>query len=333
MALDLSTTYLGIKLANPIMPGASPLVDSLDRVKAMQDAGASAIVMHSLFEEQIDREMKAEYAHLRRHEDVFAEAANFFPESDDYALGPQEYLAHIRKIKETCKLPVIASLNGTQIGGWVEYANLIQQAGADALELNLYYLATDGAISGEEVETDVLEIVRTVKAGVKIPVAVKLSPFFSSLSHMAKEIELNGADGLVLFNRFYQPDIDLEALEVVPKLDLSSPEELRLRLRWLAILFGQVKLPMACTGGVHSAHDVVKSILAGASVVQVVSSLLKHNPAHIRTLLTGLEQWMQEKEYASVAQMRGALSLQNCPDPAAFERANYLKILQVWRTN
>ncbi len=332
MALDLSTTYLGIKLANPIMPGASPLVDSLDRVKAMQDAGASAIVMHSLFEEQIDREMKAEYAHLRRHEDVFAEAANFFPESDDYALGPQEYLAHIRKIKETCKLPVIASLNGTQIGGWVEYANLIQQAGADALELNLYYLATDGAISGEEVETDVLEIVRTVKAGVKIPVAVKLSPFFSSLSHMAKEIELNGADGLVLFNRFYQPDIDLDALEVVPKLDLSSPEELRLRLRWLAILFGQVKLPMACTGGVHSAHDVVKSILAGASVVQVVSSLLKHNPAHIRTLLAGLEQWMQEKEYASVSQMRGALSLQNCPDPAAFERANYLKILQVWKT-
>ena len=332
MALDLSTTYLGIKLANPIMPGASPLVDSLDRVKAMQDAGASAIVMHSLFEEQIDREMKAEYAHLRRHEDVFAEAANFFPESDDYALGPQEYLAHIRKIKETCKLPVIASLNGTQLGGWVEYANLIQQAGADALELNLYYLATDGAISGEEVETDVLEIVRTVKAGVKIPVAVKLSPFFSSLSHMAKEIELNGADGLVLFNRFYQPDIDLEALEVVPKLDLSSPEELRLRLRWLAILFGQVKLPMACTGGIHTSSDVVKSILAGASAVQVVSSLLKHNPAHIRTLLDGLEKWMQEKEYASVAQMRGALSLQHCPDPAAFERANYLKILQVWKS-
>jgi dihydroorotate dehydrogenase (fumarate) len=332
MALDLSTTYLGIKLANPIMPGASPLVDSLDRVKAMQDAGASAIVMHSLFEEQIDREMKAEYVHLRSHEDVFAEAANFFPESDDYALGPQEYLAHIRRIKETCKLPVIASLNGTQLGGWVEYANLIQQAGADALELNLYYLATDGAISGEEVETDVLEIVRTVKAGVKIPVAVKLSPFFSSVSHMAKEIELNGADGLVLFNRFYQPDIDLDALEVVPKLDLSSPEELRLRLRWLAILFGQVKLPMACTGGVHSAHDVVKAILAGASVVQVVSSLLKQNPAHIRTLLAGLEQWMQEKEYSSVSQMRGALSLQNCPDPAAFERANYLKILQVWKT-
>ena len=332
MALDLSTTDLGIKLANPIMPGASPLVDSLDRVKAMQDAGASAIVMHSLFEEQIDREMKAEYVHLRSHEDVFAEAANFFPESDDYALGPQEYLAHIRRIKETCKLPVIASLNGTQLGGWVEYANLIQQAGADALELNLYYLATDGAISGEEVETDVLEIVRTVKAGVKIPVAVKLSPFFSSVSHMAKEIELNGADGLVLFNRFYQPDIDLDALEVVPKLDLSSPEELRLRLRWLAILFGQVKLPMACTGGVHSAHDVVKAILAGASVVQVVSSLLKQNPAHIRTLLAGLEQWMQEKEYSSVSQMRGALSLQNCPDPAAFERANYLKILQVWKT-
>jgi dihydroorotate dehydrogenase (fumarate) len=330
MALDLSTTYLGLTLANPIMPGASPLVDSLDRVKALQDAGASAIVMHSLFEEQIDREMKAEYAHLHRHEDVFAEAANFFPESDDYALGPQEYLEHIRKVKESCKLPVIASLNGTQLGGWVEYANLIQQAGADALELNLYYLATDAAVSGEEVETDVLEIVRTVKAGVKIPVAVKLSPFFSSLAHLAKELESNGADGLVLFNRFYQPDIDLDALEVVPKLDLSSPEELRLRLRWLAILFGQVKLPLACTGGVHSAGDVAKALLAGANVVQVVSAILRHNPTQIRTMLDGLEKWMQEKEYESVNQMRGALSLQNCPDPSAFERANYLKVLQLW---
>ena len=332
MPLDLSTTYLGLKLANPIMPGASPLVDSLDRVKALQDAGASAIVMHSLFEEQIDREMKAEYAHLHRHEDVFAEAASFFPESDTYALGPQEYLEHIRRVKESCNLPVIASLNGMQLGGWVEYANLIQQAGADALELNLYYLATDAAFSGEEVESDVVEIVRTVKASVKIPVAVKLSPFFSSFAHLARELEGAGADGLVLFNRFYQPDIDLDALEVEPRLELSTPDELRLRLRWLAILFGQVKLPLACTGGVHSASDVAKAILAGADVVQVVSSLLKHGPAQIRTMLDGLEKWMQEKEYESVNQMRGALSLQNCPDPSAFERANYLKILQLWKT-
>ena len=332
MAIDLSTTYLGLKLSSPLMPGASPLVDSLDRVKAMQDAGAAAIVLHSLFEEQIDREMKAEYAHLHQHEGVFAEAVNFFPESDDYALGPQEYLEHIRRIKEACKLPVIASLNGTQLGGWVEYANLIQQAGADALELNLYYVATDGAVSGEEVENDVIEIVRTVKAGVKIPVAVKLSPFFSSLSHMAKEIELSGADGLVLFNRFYQPDIDLETLEAVPKLDLSTPEELRLRLRWLAILFGQLKIPMACSGGVHSAGDAAKALLAGASAVQVVSALLKHGPAHLRTIRDGLAQWMEKNEYESVVQMRGAISLQNCPDPAAFERANYLKILQVWET-
>ncbi len=332
MALDLSTNYLGLKLASPLMAGASPLVDNLDTVKALQDAGASAIVLRSLFEEQIDREMKAEYAHLRRHEDVFAEAANFFPESDDYALGPQEYLEHIRKVKETCKLPVVASLNGTQIGGWVEYANLIQQAGADALELNLYYLATDAAVSGEEVESDVVEIVRTVKAGVKIPVAVKLSPFFSSLAHMAKEIEGAGADGLVLFNRFYQPDVDLDALEVVPKLDLSNQEELRLRLRWLAILFGQVKLPMACSGGVHAPGDVAKAILTGASVVQVVSALLKNNPGHLRTLRDGLEKWMAEKEYESVGQMRGALSLQNCPDPSAYERANYLKVLQLWKS-
>lgn len=332
MALDLSTTYLGLKLSSPLMPGASPLVDNLDNVKALQDAGASAIVLRSLFEEQIDREMKAEYAHLKRHEDVFAEAASFFPESDEYALGPQEYLEHIRKVKETCKLPVIASLNGTQIGGWVEYANLIQQAGADALELNLYHLATDGAVSGEEVETDLLEIVRTVKAGVKIPVAVKLSPFFSSLASFAKEVETTGADGLVLFNRFYQPDIDLDALEVLPKLDLSSPEELRLRLRWLAIIFGQVKLPMACSGGVHSGNDVAKAILAGASAVQVVSALLKHEPKALRTMREGLEKWMVEKEYESVAQMRGALSLQNCPDPSAFERANYLKVLQLWKS-
>ncbi len=332
MALDLSTTYLGLKLSSPLMPGASPLVDNLDHVKALQDAGASAIVLRSLFEEQIDREMKAEYAHLKRHEDVFAEAAGFFPESDEYALGPQEYLEHIRKVKEACQLPVIASLNGTQIGGWVEYANLIQQAGADALELNLYYLATDAAVSGEEVESDVVEIVRTVKAGVKIPVAVKLSPFFSALGHLAKEVEGIGADGLVLFNRFYQPDIDLDALEVLPKLDLSTPEELRLRLRWLAILFGQVKLPLACSGGVHSSGDVAKAILAGANTVQVVSALLKHGPAHLRTLRIGLEQWMQEKEYESVSQMRGALSLQNCPDPSAFERANYLKVLQLWKS-
>ncbi len=332
MALDLTTHYLGLKLANPLMPGASPLVDTLDRVQALQDAGAAAIVMHSLFEEQIDREMKAEYAHLKRHEDVFAEAASFFPESDDYALGPQEYLEHIRKIKERCQLPVIASLNGSQIGGWVEYANLIQQAGADALELNLYYLATDAAVSGEEVETDILEIVRTVKSSVKIPVAVKLAPFYSSLAHFAREIELTGADGLVLFNRFYQPDIDLENLEAVPSLDLSSPEELRLRLRWLAILAGQVKIPMACSGGVHSGADVVKALLAGASAVQVVSALLKHKPAALGAMLAGLKDWMQAKEYESVAQMRGALSLQNCPDPAAFERANYLKILQVWKT-
>lgn len=331
MAIDLSTTYLGLKLSSPLMPGASPLVDNLDNVKALQDAGASAIVLRSLFEEQIDREAKAEYAHLKRHEDVFAEAASFFPESADYALGPQEYLEHIRKVKETTKLPVIASLNGTQIGGWVEYANLIQQAGADALELNLYHLATDAAVSGEEVETDLLEIIRTVKAGVKIPVAVKLSPFFSSLASFAKEIEATGADGLVLFNRFYQPDIDLDALEVVPKLDLSTPEELRLRLRWLAIIFGQVKLPLACSGGVHSGADAAKAILAGASAVQVVSALLKHGPSHLATIRAGLERVLIEKEYESVSQLRGALSLQNCPDPAAFERANYLKVLQLWR--
>lgn len=331
MSLDLSTTYLGLKLKNPLMPGASPLVDNLDRVRALEDSGAAAIVMHSLFEEQIEGEMRAEYAHLRRHRDVFAEAASFFPEADDYALGPQEYLEHIRRLKDAVGIPVIASLNGKALGGWVEYANLIQQAGADALELNLYYVPTDPAVSGDEIESDVLEIVRAVKGGVKIPVAVKLSPFYSSVSHMAKELEVCGADGLVLFNRFYQPDIDVETLEVVPKLELSTPEELRLRLRWLAILFGNVNIPLACSGGVHAPADLVKALLAGATSVQVVSALLKRNPDFIRAMLAGLRAWMEAKEYHSVAQMRGALSLQHCPDPAAFERANYLKVLQVWK--
>jgi dihydroorotate dehydrogenase (fumarate) len=329
---NLTTSYLGLTLPHPIMPGASPLVDNLDSVRQLEDAGAAAIVMHSLFEEQIENELRAEFTHLRRFEDVFSEANDFFPRGDDYALGPQEYLEQIRRLKEAVNVPIIASLNGTQVGSWVEYANLIQQAGADALELNLYYLATDCTESGEEIESRVIETVRAVKAGLKIPVAVKLSPFFSSLSHLAKELELCGADALVLFNRFYQPDLDLERLEVVPKLDLSTPEDLRLRLRWLAILYGQLKVPVACSGGVHSAHDVLKALLAGATVVQTVSALLKRQPDYLRTLLGGMRAWMEEKEYESVDQLRGALSLQNCPDPAAFERANYLKTLQIWRT-
>jgi len=331
MKPNLSTKYLGLDLSSPIMPGASPLTGNLDQVRKLEDAGAPAIVMHSLFEEQIERDMGAEVAHMRRFEDVFAEAANFFPTAADYALGPEEYLGQLRRIKDAVAIPVIGSLNGTRAGRWVEYASLIERAGADALELNIYSVATDAAISGGQVREDLIEVVKEVKKGINIPVTVKLSPFFSSFSNLGRMLEGVGADGLVMFNRFFQPDIDLEALEVVPRLDLSTPDELRLRLRWLAILFGQVRIPMAASGGIHDPHDVVKSLLAGATVVQTVSALLKNGAGHTTKLIDGLRYWMEENEYESVAQMRGALSLANCPDPAAFERANYLKVLQLWK--
>lgn len=329
---NLSTHYLGLHLANPVVPGASPLTGNLDQVRLLEDAGAPAIVMHSLFEEQIERDVGAEFAHMRRFEDVFSEAANFFPSAADYALGPEEYLGQLRRIKEAVHIPVIGSLNGTRAGRWVEYASLIEQAGADALELNVFHLGTDAAVPGTEVRDSIIEVVREVKRGVSIPVSVKLAPFFSSFSNVGSLLEGAGADALVMFNRFYQPDIDVDTLEVVPKLELSTPDELRLRLRWLAILFGQIRIPMAATGGVHDSHDVVKALLAGATVTQVVSCLLRKGPAHLTALIDGLRYWMEEHEYESVAQMRGALSLANCPDPAAFERANYLKTLQLWKT-
>lgn len=332
MKPNLSTRYLGLKLSSPVIPGASPLTGNLDQVRKLEDAGAPAIVMHSLFEEQIERDVGAELAHMRRFEDVFSEAASFFPGAADYALGPDEYLGQLRKIKESVGIPVIGSLNGTRAGRWVEYASLIERAGADALELNIYHLATDAAVSGGQVREDLIEVIKEVKKGVKIPVAVKLAPFFSSFSNIGRAVEEAGGDGLVMFNRFYHPDIDLDSLEVVPRLELSTPDELRLRLRWLAILFGQVSIPMAATGGVHDSHDVVKALLAGATVVQTVSALLQKGPGHLTALIDGLRYWMEEHEYESIPQMRGALSLANCPDPAAFERANYLKILQLWKT-
>ena len=329
---NLSTNYLGLKLANPVVPGASPLTGNVDMVRRLEDAGAAAIVMHSLFEEQIEFDVGAEFALMRRFEDVFSEAARFFPANSDFALGPDEYLNRLRHIKDVVGIPVIASLNGTRPGRWVDYATLIEKAGADALELNIYNVATDSHIPGTEVRDDMLEIVRGVKKAIKIPVAVKLAPYFSSFSNIGSLLQEAGADGLVMFNRFYQPDIDLETLEVVPRLELSTPDELRLRLRWLAILFAQVNIPMAVTGGVHDSHDIVKSLLAGATVAQVASCLLKKGPEHVTALVDGLRYWMEENEYESVAQMRGALSLANCPDPAAFERANYLKTLQLWKS-
>jgi dihydroorotate dehydrogenase (fumarate) len=329
--MDLSTSYLGLKLPHPLMPGASPLVDDLDVVRRLEDAGAAAIVMHSLFEEQIVGEQIAGDRGIGAHEESHAEALTYLPGLGTFTLGPDEYLEQIARIKSAVALPVIASLNGTTPRSWVEYARLIQQAGADALEINVYFLATDPLENSEDVERRTLDVVEAVKQGVHIPVAVKLSPFFSSLAHLAHQIDVLGADGLVLFNRFYQPDIDVEELEVVPSLRLSDPSELLLRLRWMAILSGRVHASLAVSGGVHTALDVVKSVMAGAHAVQIVSALLRRGPEYLGLVLSELAAWMEENEYDSLAQMRGSMSLRRCPDPAAFERANYMRILQSWR--
>jgi len=330
--VDLATTYLGLDLPHPFMPGASPLVDNLDLVKRLEDSGAAAIVMHSLFEEQIAHEQLSAVTHLDAHADSFAEALSYFPAPAAFALGPEQYLERIRQIKETTALPVIGSLNGTTNEGWLHYAELIQQAGADALELNIYFLATDPDEGGVAVESRVLDITRTVSASITIPVAVKLSPFFSSLTHLARQIEAAGAVGLIVFNRFYQPDIDVEALETLPSLQLSDSSELLLRLRWLGILHGRTGLSLAATGGVHDSLDAVKAIMSGAHAVQMVSCLLRHGPERLRLVIDGFTAWMEEHEYASVTQMRGSMSLFHTPNPQAFERANYMHVLQGWRS-
>jgi dihydroorotate dehydrogenase (fumarate) len=328
--MDLSTKYLGFDLPHPLMPGASPLVDDLDAVRRLEDAGASAIVMHSLFEEQI-REEQILTAYNLEQAASFPEAMAYFPRSEEFVLGPDQYLAQIRRIKEAVSVPVVASLNGVTHRGWLRYAALIEEAGADALELNFYHVATDPFEPGRQVEAVLLDIVRTVKKAVEIPVAVKLSPFFSSFAHLARELDQAGADGLVLFNRFYQPDIDVEALEVVPRLHLSGSAELLLRLRWMAILSGRLRASLAVSGGVHTAQDVVKAVMTGAHAAQMVSALLRQGPDYLRTVRIALERWMEEHGYESLQQMQGSMSLLRCPNPAAFERANYMRILQSWR--
>ena len=330
--MKLKTKYLCLDLKNPVMPGASPLVDQLDNVRRLEDAGAAAIVMHSLFEEQITQQQISEFYHTENPAESSSEATSYFPRLEDYALGPDRYLAQISKIKDMCEIPVIASLNGISLGGWTDHAKLIEQAGADALELNVYYIATDPNEPGTSVESRTMYILQAVKDAVGIPVAVKLSPYFSSPGNFAKQLDDMGADGLVLFNRFYQPDIDIEELEAAPRLELSNSTELRLRLRWAAILHGHLKANLAVSGGVHTVEDIVKAIMSGANVVQVVSSLLKYGPSHIGSLISGLRHWLEDHEYESVDQMRGSMSLRNCPDPSAFERANYLRVLQLWKT-
>jgi dihydroorotate dehydrogenase (fumarate) len=331
MTMDLSTDYLGFHLPHPFMPGSSPLVDDLDMVKRLEDAGAAAIVMHSLFEEQIVGEELAMYDAVKAPGQSHPEAQSYLPDPEEFALSSHDYLEQVSRIKAAVAIPVIASLNGTTPASWIEYARLIEQAGADALEINVYDLATDPLETGEDVEQRALEIVTGMREAVRIPLAVKLSPFYSSLSNLARRLEHAGANGLVLFNRFYQPDIDIEELEVVPKLYLSSPNELLLRLRWLAILSTQFHGSLAVTGGVHNAADAIKAVMAGAHAVQMVSILLRRGPETLVRIRTDVERWLESHEYGSLKQMQGSMSYARTANPKGFERANYMRILQGWR--
>jgi dihydroorotate dehydrogenase (fumarate) len=329
--MDLTATYLGLPLRSPlVVGGAAPLSEDLDILKRLEDAGAAAIVMHSVFEEQIRRDMLELHHHFEYGTHSFAEALTYFPEPEIFHVGAEQYLEQIRQAKETLNIPIVGSLNGSSIGGWVEYARNIEQAGADALELNIYWIPTDPDLSGAEVEAQYLEILKQVKSQVKIPVAVKLSPFFSNMANMAKRFSEAGADALVLFNRFYQPDIDIETLEIRPHLLLSTPQALRLPMHWIGILYGRIDIDFAASSGIHDAQDVVRMVMAGATVTMIVSALLRHGVNHLRTIERDLECWLTEHEYESIAQLRGIMSQQNCPDPSEFERVQYMKTLQTY---
>ncbi len=327
MSTDLRSRYLGLELKNPIVAAASPMTHSIESLKRLEDAGIAAVVLPSLFEEQIEHEDMAAHNLILSGAELSPEARGFFPEMQDYNTGPDRYLKLIGEAKKTLSEPVIASLNGYTPGGWMRIARQLQEAGADAIELNIYFLATDLQSSGSEIEQRYVDLVGEINSLVSIPVSVKVSPYFSAMANMAARLTAAGASGLVLFNRFMQPDIDLEALEVAPHLVLSTSDELRLALRWIAILRGRVKASLAATGGAHTAEDALKLLLAGADCVMIASSLLRHGPKHIATLVHGIEKWMNEREYASVEQLKGSLSQQACPDPAAFERNNYMKAL------
>ncbi|HYK21539.1 MAG TPA: dihydroorotate dehydrogenase-like protein [Pyrinomonadaceae bacterium] len=329
--MNLTTNYLGMILKNPIVCSSSPLSHNVDSIKRLEDVGAAAVVMYSLFEEQITFDSYYIDYHLTQGTDSYAESISYFPDMQHYNVGPNEYLNLIRQAKDAVNIPIIGSLNGTSTGGWTDYAALIEDAGADALELNIYYLPTSPEISGLEVERIYLNILSAVKEVVSIPVAVKLNPFFSSTANMATRLAERGADALVLFNRFYQPDFDLENMEVAPRLVLSNSDELRLPLRWVAILYGRLAADLAITSGVHTTPDVIKGLLAGAKVTMMASELLQRGVRRISEVLNELVAWMAAHEYESVAQMIGAMSQQHCAEPAAFERANYMKMLQSYR--
>lgn len=330
MVLDITTTYLGLQLKNPLVASASPLSKKLESVRRLEDAGASAIVMYSLFEEQITHDSRELDFYLERGTNTFAESLTYFPDIEYTMMGPEPYLEHLHRIKQTVDIPVIGSLNGVSSGGWLEYAHGIEQAGADALELNIYSLPTNIHLSAAELEDRYVQLVRDVRAQVKLPLAVKLSPFFTSLPHIARRFAEAGADGLVLFNRFYQPDFDLEEMEVVPNLELSTSHDLRLPLRWIAILYGRIAVDFALTSGVHTAEDVLKAMMAGANVAMMASTLLHNGPGRIMHILNDLQEWMEIHEYTSIRQMCGSMSQQAVADPTAYERANYMKALNTF---
>jgi dihydroorotate dehydrogenase (fumarate) len=325
---NLTTEYLGLTLRTPLVPSASPLSQEIDSIRRLEDAGASAVVLYSLFEEQLRQETLELDHHLNEGTDSFAESLSFFPQAGEFRLGPEGYLNHIRRAKEAVRIPVIASLNGATVGGWASYAKQIEQAGADALECNIYSIPTDMDVPGVEVEQSYLEILKTVKSAVTIPVALKLSPFFSSMANMAKQLDAAGANGLVLFNRFYQPDIDIDELEIKPNVLLSTPQALRLPLTWIGILYGRVKASLAATSGVHGAEDVIKLLMVGADITMLCSTLLRNGISHLRYIERALIDWMEKHEYESVAQMKGSMSQLRCADPSAFERAQYMRAVK-----
>jgi dihydroorotate dehydrogenase (fumarate) len=329
--MELSTTYLGLKLKNPIVASASPLSRSMDSMRRLEDAGASAIVMHSLFEEQIEHEAKSLDHYKSAGTESFAEALTYFPDTGDYHFAPEEYLELVAKATNKLEIPVIASMNGITPGGWTSYAKKMEEAGASALELNVYYIPTDGTMAGAEVENRYSDVLKQVRSAVKIPIAVKLSPFFSSIPNVAQRLVSEGADGLVLFNRFYQPDIDLEELDVKPGVELSTSYANRVPMRWIGILYGKIKTSLAATSGVHTAEDVLKLTMVGADVTMMCSALLMHGPEYIGKVLKDLDRWMQDHEYESIEQMKGSLSHKSIANPSAYERANYMKALNRYK--
>ncbi len=329
--IDMKVNYLGLELEHPLIVGASPQADSLDGVRRAEDGGAAAIVFRSLFEEQLDTESMATFAAMESHAEMYAEATHFMPEPSDFKIGPEQYLEGIRRAKAAVSIPVIGSLNGTSLGGWLSYGRAIEEVGADALELNIFDVPMNERVSGAEIEHETVEMVRELGQTLTIPIAVKLSPFHTSLPHFAAALQDAGADGLVLFNRFFEPDIDIENLEVITEMRLSDSREVLLRLRWLAILSGLLtKTQVAVTGGVHTAADAIKTVMCGASAVQVVAGVLRSGPEKLRTLRVEMQTWMAEHEYTSVESMRGCMNILRAPNPNHFSRANYMRILQTW---